>query len=492
MGSPLCAEVPALVPVCYHTAVSTICERLGSWAAGLDQGVVPRSVWERAALQRESILAAAQAGRSVAGPFAGVVEDGPLGEVFASATASIAHDWDDYLYMGHTGHSAVAVSRAFAGKDESLQLLAQVAANEVAGRLGLALFIGPHNGQFWTSIHCASGAVAAGVALRLNASQLANALAIALYQPPYGLWPGFMGPTSKLLTAAEPAMQGARAALLAAVGMEGATEIVEDERGLLAHLCFVPRPASFEGLGRVWLTDTIAFKPYPGCAYLQAAVDAALGSELPAAEIERIEIAGGYLTTAMESLGRGAGLRPIGVNFSAALSVAVALTAGRLTHAELDPAWLHAHRDEIMALAQRTSVTHDWELTLATLQAAADGGASLREVPLRAWPRVARRARELHMDRLSPGHGEIAALGRNPRLVRRLAGAALGSGRGGAGALDTERLRMTFPCRVRILTRSGRIVEVQGREQGGCKAPLREQSEVVRRKRELVGGSLPS
>ncbi|MGO8905519.1 MAG: hypothetical protein ACLQMH_07850 [Solirubrobacteraceae bacterium] len=37
-----------------------------------------------------------------------------------------------------------------------------------------------------------------------------------------------MGPASKLLTAAEPAVQGARAALLAAKGVEGALEIVED------------------------------------------------------------------------------------------------------------------------------------------------------------------------------------------------------------------------------------------------------------------------
>ena len=77
-----------------------------------------------------------------------------------------------------------------------------MAGNEVGGRLGAALFLGPHNGQFWSSIHCGSASVAAGVALGLDAERLAHALAIALYQPPYGLWPGFMGPDSKLLTAA--------------------------------------------------------------------------------------------------------------------------------------------------------------------------------------------------------------------------------------------------------------------------------------------------
>src|SRR5207249_11499029 len=98
---------------------------------------------------------------------------------------------------------------------------------EVAGRLGAALFIGPHNGQFWASIHCAGGAIGAGLAMGLDGDRLAHALAIALYQPPFGLWPGFMGPPTKLLTAAEPAVQGARAALLGARGVGGPLELIE-------------------------------------------------------------------------------------------------------------------------------------------------------------------------------------------------------------------------------------------------------------------------
>src|SRR5207247_2289248 len=103
-------------------------------------------------------------------------------------------------------HSSVWAAKAFAAGDEERRLVAQIAGNELAGRLGAALLLGPHNGQFWASIHCASGAAAAGVAMGLDADRLAHALAIALYQPPYGLLPGFMGPRTKLLTAAEPAM----------------------------------------------------------------------------------------------------------------------------------------------------------------------------------------------------------------------------------------------------------------------------------------------
>src|SRR3954453_7925793 len=150
--------------------------------------------------------------------------------------------------MGHTGHSAVWAARALAG-DGDAALAAQVAGNELAGRLGAALLLGPHNGQFWSSIHCASAAAAAGVALGLPPGRPAHALAIALYQPAYGLWPGVMGPDSKLLPAAEPALAGARAALLAAEGVTGALDVVEHPRGLLANFSYVPRPAMLGALG---------------------------------------------------------------------------------------------------------------------------------------------------------------------------------------------------------------------------------------------------
>jgi 2-methylcitrate dehydratase PrpD len=475
--------------VWYEAAMTTICEHIGRWAASLTEADIPASVRERCALQSSSILAAARAGEREAAPFAEVAGEGPLGEVFAGAAASIAHDWDDYLYMGHTGHSAVAVSRAFAPDDPARALVAQVAANEVAGRFGLALFLGPHNGQFWASIHCAAGAVAAGVALGLDAQQLAHALAIALYQPPYGLWPGFMGPATKLLTAAEPAVQGARAALLAAEGVEGALEIVEDDRGLLTHLSFVGRPSAFGGLGGVWLSDTLAFKPYPGCAYLQAAVNAALSTEVSPAEVREVEIAGGYLTAAMEALGQRAGLRPVGVTFSAKLSVAVAILAGRLTHNELSGEWLSNNDSAIHELATRITVRHDWELTLATLQGAARGGATLREVPLKAWPGVRRRMRELHMTDSSLGTRDLGALAREPRLLRRLRRAALGPGGGGTETLDTRGLRMTFPCRLTLRLRGGRVVELDGAEPGACGHPLAEQREVVERKLALIASA---
>ncbi len=465
----------------------TVCEQIADWASRLAADDLPASVRERAELQSASIRAGAEAGREAAAPFVAAAPGGEPGEIFESAAASIAHDWDDYLFMGHTGHSAVPAASAFCS-DEERALVAQVAANEVAGRLGAALFLGPHNGQFWSSIHCAGAAVAAGIGLGLDARRLAHALAIALYQPPYGLWPGFMGPETKLLTAAEPAAQGARAALLAAEGVEGGLDVIESPRGLLVHFAFAPQPAMLGALGDVWLTDTLAFKPNPGCAYLQGALDAALCAGVDAADVSSIDVDAAYLTCEMERLGAGRGVTPVRVNFSVALSVAAALLAGRFTHEELRPAWLAAHEAELRDLAARVHVRHDWSLTAETFAGTVDAGARLGSISRSAWRRVGRRARELNMG-VTPDLTELRELLAD-RDARRAMGRVLRRalrGRASMAAIDTEAMRLRFPARLRIRLRSGRLVEIEGRERGACGAAIAEQQQVVAEKCRLVG-----
>ncbi len=467
----------------------TVCEELGSWAAGLFLAAIPDRVLERAPLQTAAVLAAGRAGERAAAPFAAAAPGAEPGEVFMGAARSIAHDWDDYLYMGHTGHSAVWTARAFAPEDAERALLAQIAGNEVAGRIGAALFLGPHNGQFWASIHCGGAAAAAGVALGFDAERIAHAIAISLYQPPYGLWPGFMGPATKLLTAAEPAAQGARAALLADEGVRGPLDVIENRRGLLTNFAFVRRPAHFGGLGRVWLTDTLAFKPYPGCAYLQPAVEAALRSELAPADVASIDIEAGVLTAAMEELAPGE-LTGVGVNFSAARSVAIALIGGALTHEQLAPEWLAEHRAAVEELAARVRVRHDWELTLDTVRGTVAAGASASDVPPSGWLRVLRRMRELGMPEVID-RGELGRLLARRELRSELWRLIRTPG-GGIEALDTGAMRLSFPCRLRIRLRSGRTLELEGDQRGSCGRPLEEQRRVVEEKCRLVGLEQPA
>jgi ABC-type transporter Mla MlaB component len=59
-------------------------------------------------------------------------------------------------------------------------------------------------------------------------------------------------------------------------------------------------------------------------------------------------------------------------------------------------------------------------------------------------------------------------------------------GSSGLAGLDSSRVRMTFPCRLRVRLRSGRTLEIEGDERGSCGRPLSEQREVVEAKRALA------
>src|SRR5437879_10072251 len=167
------------------------------------------------------------------GDQASIMPSGPRSPLHAAcyvnAAASVAYDFDDYLFAGHTGHSAVVGALAFAealGHDGRTLIATQVAANEIAGRLGAAALLGPHNGQMWAYIHNIAGAVVGGRFLGPDANAIRNAIGIALAQPPYPLASSFFGPDSKALIAAGPLVEGMRAAELAAEGLTGADDIL--------------------------------------------------------------------------------------------------------------------------------------------------------------------------------------------------------------------------------------------------------------------------
>lgn len=480
---------------------SSVTERLGAWIASVELEHVPARVLELARHQRAAVAAAIHAGASSAEARAveralarhavpGRVTVLPSGERWAIESAltlnsarSMALDHDDYLYLGHTGHSAVLASLAVCEQerlDGRAQLLAQVVANEVAGRVGASVVLGPQNGQAWSFIHAAGAAAATAKLLRLDATRAAHALAIALYQPTFTLWPGFMGPGSKVLTAAGPSLTGVQAAYCAAEGLTGAREIFEHRRkGFWRFFAFVPVKHVLSGLGTTWVTDTLAFKRYPGCAYIDTTIDAVLaileqhraatGRALAADEVERVEVAASLLTVEMDNLSAehasDHGVSPVHANFSIPVSVALAILGGRLTSHELSPAYLDAHAPEIRALASRVSLRHDWGATFDVADAfdvtfgAASVAARLRP---RDWLRVVRGyARELGGAR-SHGLG-LGALARGVHRTR-LASLAASARRHRAEArrsatrpdlasVDLTRFRMAFPSTVTLTTR---------------------------------------
>ncbi|MBN2493709.1 MAG: MmgE/PrpD family protein [Deltaproteobacteria bacterium] len=380
----------------------TTLERIASWACGLRFEDIPERVIHKAKLQMLSMLAAVYSGyptraarairevalasraRGRATVLPGGDTTSPTAAAMANAAASMALDYDDYLFMGHTGHSAVLGSLALAqemglgGRD---LLRAQIAADEVGGRLGASVILGPQNGQLWTHIHAPAAACAGALLLGLDPAACAQAMALALYQPPMAMWPGFLGPDSKLLSAACPTRDGLLAARLASWGLTGPVDILDVRRGFGDHFAYQFLPQMLTGFGKTWVTDSLCFKIYPGCAYIDSAIDALLkaadhfradhGRAIEPADIVSISVRTGMLGAELERLSGGRRwprLSPVRINFSIPLSLAVALRAGRLTPAELDEEALRESADEIYALADKVEVRHDWSMTLEMLE----------------------------------------------------------------------------------------------------------------------------
>ena len=454
----------------------TLLETAAVFAAAIDLERIPERVRAKARLQAISMLAAVLSGaktppgRAVARAAAEWRTRGhawtpggrmhAIAALVANASASMALDYDDYGFAGHTGHSAVLAALAAAGDLDATvgrMTVAQIAANEIAGRLGASVILGPHNGQMWSHIHLVGAAAAAGRVMGLDAGRIAHAMAIALAQPPYALIPSFMGSESKALTAATPAATGFLAARLAAGGMRGRLDILETHGGFFSRLALRPLPRLFSGFGDRWVTDTLAYKIYPGCAYIDAAIDALLklsgGEPMPSVDIG---IRATALTWGMERACApyrdAAPLQPTAVNFSVRLSAAVAAMAGRLTPAELGPAFLLRHEREVRARAARVRLRHDtamtarmvrtvgpaafsgrWEdLTMPFSAEVRAGGKTVRvDVPLGAPGRPFAETERLVIEKLAretPVAARVAAALANPRARARAVGKLLMEG----------------------------------------------------------------
>jgi 2-methylcitrate dehydratase PrpD len=367
--------------------------RLAEFVARTRFENLPARVVDRAKLQLLSMLAAACAGhRTGAGPavLGAFLEracsrgDGACSVIgrpervslrdalYLNAALSMSLDYDDYLFAGHTGHSAVLASLAAAetlGLSGPELIALQVIANEIEGRIGASVLFGPLNGQLWSFIHAAGAAAVYARALGFDAEDVESALGIALLQPPMPLMRGFFGSEAKALLASMPAAHGIEAVELVRAGLPGAREILDGPQGFVAR--FTPRPiaGAFTGLGSTWLSDTLCFKPYPGCAYIDTLVDASLEIAeefLPdPQQIDRIEIAASILTLGMDALSkphlRGPESDPVTLNFSVPYNAAIALVDRELTPRQLSPERIGDRR--VWELASRVVLRHDPEWT---------------------------------------------------------------------------------------------------------------------------------
>jgi 2-methylcitrate dehydratase PrpD len=261
--------------------------------------------------------------------------------IVGNAALGMALEYDDYLLGTRTGVSAVLTMLALAeklGSSGQDVLLAQVLANEVGGRVGLATGLGPHDDQTNSFVHLIGSAVAAGKLLQLDAHQTEHAIGLAMLQPPYLLPAGFYGSEGKTISAALIAPLGVQAAEFAANGLRGAHEAFDGERGFLRAFADAPLPGAFKGYGKV-SPNRWATKIYPGCAYSAAAIDCVLNlvrqHHVVPLKVHAIYVGAGPLTLAMDARSapyvRGPDTLATTLTHSVAYNVAVAVVDRELS-----------------------------------------------------------------------------------------------------------------------------------------------------------------
>src|SRR5580693_5605176 len=238
--------------------------------------------------RNEAYVASALAGCDDEGPCTVIGHRRTLtatGAAFVNGTAAHGEDFDDTFEGGPVHAGAVIVPAVLAAcerhnPDGTMALTGIAIGTEVLCRLSLVVPKAVHKAGFHpTAIFGAMGAAAGvGAALGLDAKQIVDALGIA------GSMAGGIieylaeGAWTKRLHAGWAAQSGIRAALLARQGFVGPRTVFEGVHGLFhgfAHTIKGDYDALIGDFGTRWVTDTLAFKPYPCGTMAQPYIDCA-------------------------------------------------------------------------------------------------------------------------------------------------------------------------------------------------------------------------
>lgn len=259
--------------------------------------------------------------RQVMGTYGGVPEATVLvsGQRMPAALASYVNshlgnaiDADDTLhYKAHIAAAAVAPALALAERQGSSGrdfLTAVIVGYEVAGRIAMSLqsLVVTDEGKFqfgpvsgYSCIAFAS-VVCAGRLLGLNARQMLHAFGITAATAPLPASSQFgrvlPRPMTKYAMYGTTAEAGVVAALLAQQGFTAEQAVLDGEQGFwrVVGSLSCNWNALTESLGERWFVEQVIYKVYPGCRFLNAAVDMFYDLRarhaIDAGEIERIEV----------------------------------------------------------------------------------------------------------------------------------------------------------------------------------------------------------
>jgi 2-methylcitrate dehydratase PrpD len=285
---------------------------------------------------------------------------------FANGVASHILELDD-VHKGSTLHPAAPIIPAALAVAERERadgcafLLAVVLGYDAALRIGEA--VNPSHYRFWHPTGTAAtfgAAAAAGSLLKLNETQMTDALGSAGTQAA-GLWEfNADGAMSKHLHPGKAAMNGVLSADLARAGFSGASRILEGDRGFFRATSTSYDPSRItDRFGDHWKITENCYKLHSCCGHTHTAIDCALELAAPVSEVDSIHI---------ETYGPGYAIvsnpaprTPYQAKFSIAYCVAVALLDSRVNLEQFTAA--RVSDPAIADLLSRTRVTVAEDLT---------------------------------------------------------------------------------------------------------------------------------
>ena len=362
--------------------MSALAEQLAGWLVSVQPAELPpaaRDTVARLLLDVTGLCVAARTSDYVAATLASVDRGGPCTAIahegsfdafdaaLVNGTAAHGEDFDDTFEGGPVHAGAVVVpavlaacEREGAGGDRLMVGIATGA--ELMCRLSLVAPKATHKAGFHpTAVFGALAAAGAvGAALGLSERAIASALGIAGSMASGIIEYLAEGTSTKRMHAGWAAQSGIRAALMARGGFVGPRTVLEGQHGF--YRAFAPSGnPDFEALrrdlGRSWLMQQIAFKPYACGTMTQPFVDCAVelrDQDVHADDITEIvcEVGEGTVHRLWEPLGvKHHPPTPYAAKFSTPFCMAVGFFDRRAGFAQFTPARIED--PAVLALASR-------------------------------------------------------------------------------------------------------------------------------------------
>jgi hypothetical protein len=258
------------------------------------------------------------------------------------------------------------------------------------------------------------------------------------------------------------------------VGQRGDLGVLDGDGSVLHKWTWHPISGALEGIGTVWLTDTLTTRSRAVAPAGQTAVEAvaeilarhikAADKRLRVDQLERVEV---RVPAAAAGLGIVGALEPASIPWSVPNLIGVLVAQHALTAAELTPAMLDRHRDGISHVAERVDWVVDRGLSARALTAqvrvlgALTGGMRWRDARKVLMRTLAGKRRSGR-----PSRAQLSMWIDLVRTLRRQRG-----GDAGLTGVDIEGWQLQLPVEVDLYTtRGGRWPERRSLPEGAAGA----------------------